>query len=117
MHGAFLMHYFNLYIRTFHIIILSTYKNFILLLAYILTYQELKLKAMTVAVLLCIAGAILLSMFPKTGAILLLFTTAILLSRSVKDTDLPETTEDVPNSAYVSKELQEYPAKWFHRAS
>ena len=73
---------------------------------------------MTVVVLLCLVGGVLLSMFPKTGAVILLTTAALVAARSVSETGVTEVAEDVPNSVYVSEESQEYSSqKWLPHVS
>lgn len=73
---------------------------------------------MTVVVLLCMAGGILLPMFPKTGIVILLASAAFLTVKSGSVPQKGSEVEDVQNSPYVSEESSEYPSStWYQRAS
>lgn len=73
---------------------------------------------MTVVVLLCMAGGILLPMFPKTGIAVLLISSGWLATKSLGETEKKSASEDLQNSTYVSEESSEYPSStWYPRAS
>lgn len=73
---------------------------------------------MTVVVLLCMAGGILLPMFPKTGIAVLLISSGFLAAKSSNEAAKKTASEDVQNSTYVSGESSEYTSSsWYPRAS
>lgn len=73
---------------------------------------------MTVVVLLCMAGGILLPMFPKTGIVVLLISTGFLAAKSNPETEKKSASEDLQNSTYVSEESSEYTSSsWYPRVS